>query len=103
MRRRAGRHPVAMDAGGGTPENASTARRRERAGGRWRRRMCNRFQVGDLDVLVVSDGEISFPAHAYFPASSEELWKAHDRWRNHDGTLTFPYSCFLVRSGERRV
>ena len=65
--------------------------------------MCNQFQVGDLDVLVVSDGEISFPAHAYFPASSEELWKAHDRWRNHDGTLTFPYSCFLVRSGDRRI
>lgn len=65
--------------------------------------MCHRFQVGELDVLVVSDGEITFPAHAYFPASNEDLWKAHERWRNHDGTLTFPYACFLVRSGERRV
>ena len=65
--------------------------------------MANRFQVGDLDVLVVSDGSVTFPAHAYFPASTQEAWAVHDRWRDHDGNLTFPYTCFLVRSGDRRV
>jgi glyoxylase-like metal-dependent hydrolase (beta-lactamase superfamily II) len=65
--------------------------------------MANRFQVGDLDVLVVSDGSVTFPATAYFPASTEEAWKPHDRWRDHEGNLTFPYASFLVRSGDRRV
>jgi glyoxylase-like metal-dependent hydrolase (beta-lactamase superfamily II) len=65
--------------------------------------MANRFQVGDLDVLVVSDGDVTFPAHAYFPASTKEAWGVHDRWLDHEGNLTFPYTCFLVRSGDRRV
>ena len=65
--------------------------------------MPNRFQVGDLDVLVVSDGSVTFPAHAYFPASTKEAWAVHDRWLDHEGNLTFPYTCFLVRSGNRRV
>ena len=65
--------------------------------------MANSFRIGELEVLVLSDGDITFPAHQYFPASTQEPWKAHDRWLNHDGTLTFPYSCFVVRSGDRRV
>ncbi|MEX2226339.1 MAG: MBL fold metallo-hydrolase [Dehalococcoidia bacterium] len=59
--------------------------------------------MGELDVLVVSDGSVTFPATAYFPASTQAAWTAHDRWLDHAGNLTFPYSCFLVRSGDRRV
>ena len=65
--------------------------------------MANRFKVGEIEVLVVSDGTISFPAEAYFPASKKEGWAAHERWLNHDGTLTFPFSSFVVRSGGKTL
>lgn len=60
--------------------------------------MGNRFRVGDLEVIAVSDGSISFPAHQYFPASTEEGWQRHARWLDHEGRVTFPYGCFVVRS-----
>lgn len=63
--------------------------------------MSNRFHVGELEVLALSDGDISFPAHQYFPASTEEQWQKHERWLDHEGKVTFPYGCFLVRSGDR--
>jgi glyoxylase-like metal-dependent hydrolase (beta-lactamase superfamily II) len=59
--------------------------------------------VGNLEVLVVKDGTIDFPPHQYFPASTEEQWKSHTRWLNHDGTLTFPFSSFVVRGGGRTI
>ncbi|HET6614306.1 MAG TPA: MBL fold metallo-hydrolase [Dehalococcoidia bacterium] len=65
--------------------------------------MANRFKVGDIDVLVVSDGTVTFPAPAYFAGTTAEQWAVHDRWLGHDGTLTFPYTCFVVESGGRRV
>ncbi len=65
--------------------------------------MTNTFHVGDLEVLVLSDGDVTFPAPVYFPASTEEAWKKHQRWLAHDGTITFQYGCFLVRSGGKSV
>ncbi|HEY8171926.1 MAG TPA: MBL fold metallo-hydrolase [Dehalococcoidia bacterium] len=65
--------------------------------------MSNTFRIGDLEVLVVSDGSISFPATAYFAGSTAESWEPHKRWLDHDGKIEFPYSCFVVRSGARRV
>jgi glyoxylase-like metal-dependent hydrolase (beta-lactamase superfamily II) len=65
--------------------------------------MANAFNVGEIEVLVVSDGTISFPPEAYFPASKKEDWAAHERWLNHDGSLTFPFSSFVVRSGGKTL
>jgi glyoxylase-like metal-dependent hydrolase (beta-lactamase superfamily II) len=65
--------------------------------------VANRFSVGDIEVLVVADGEITFPATAYFAGTTAERWALHDRWLGHDGTLTFPYTCFVVESKGRRV
>jgi glyoxylase-like metal-dependent hydrolase (beta-lactamase superfamily II) len=65
--------------------------------------MANTFTIGELEVLVVSDGDCTFPAPVYFPASTKETWEEHTRWTDHDGNLTFPFTCFLVKSGERRV
>ncbi len=60
------------------------------------------FSVGDLDVLVVSDGEAIFPGTGYFQNSDAD-WEQHKRWLDHDGNVVFPLGCFLVRSGESRV
>ncbi len=65
--------------------------------------MSNTFRVGDLEVLVVSDGSAKAPGTVYFTGSTEEQWKKHARWLDHEGNVNFPFSCFLVRSGDRRV
>jgi glyoxylase-like metal-dependent hydrolase (beta-lactamase superfamily II) len=63
----------------------------------------NNFKIGDLDVLVVSDGTISVPPTVYYRGTSEDDWQRHKRWLNHQGILDFSMACFLVRSGDRKV
>jgi glyoxylase-like metal-dependent hydrolase (beta-lactamase superfamily II) len=65
--------------------------------------VANRFTIGDLEVLVVSDGEARAPGTVYFPASTPEAWEPHKRWLDHEGNVVFPFSCFLVRTGDRQV
>jgi glyoxylase-like metal-dependent hydrolase (beta-lactamase superfamily II) len=64
--------------------------------------MAAKFSVGDLEVLVVSDGEAIFPGHQYFQNDPAD-WGAHKRWLDHEGKVVFPLGCFLVRSGDKRV
>lgn len=65
--------------------------------------MANRFSIGDLDVLVVSDGTLVVPPRVYYRGTTEADWQRHKRWLNHQGNLEFTMACFLVRSGDRRV
>ena len=65
--------------------------------------MANRFTIGDLEVLVMSDGQAQVPATVYFPGSTVEQWEPHKRWLDHQGNVVFPFTCFLVRSGDRQV
>jgi glyoxylase-like metal-dependent hydrolase (beta-lactamase superfamily II) len=65
--------------------------------------MPNTFMVGDLQVTAIADGQVVFNPTEYFTASTAESWQPHARWLDHDGRLTFPFGCFVVRSGERTV
>lgn len=65
--------------------------------------MANRFKVGDLEVLVVSDGKAALPGTMYFRGTTPEQWNLHKRWLNHEGNVEFEFGCFLVRSGDTRV
>ena len=65
--------------------------------------MVNVFKIGNLDVIAVADGDVSFPAKAYFAGTTDAQWEPHARWTDHAGNLVFPFGCFVVRSGERRV
>ena len=65
--------------------------------------MANRFTIGDLEVLVISDGQAQAPATVYFPGRTVEQWEPHKRWLDHQGNVVFPFTCFLVRSGDRQV
>ncbi len=65
--------------------------------------MANAFKVGDLDVIAVSDGSVTFQPTAYFAGTTAEQWEPHARWTSHEGSVVFPFGCFLVRSGETRV
>lgn len=65
--------------------------------------MANTFRVGEIDVLVVTDGSITFPATAYFAGTTAEQWQSHARWLDHDGNIAFEYSCFVVKSAGTTV
>jgi glyoxylase-like metal-dependent hydrolase (beta-lactamase superfamily II) len=62
----------------------------------------NKFSIGDLSVIVLSDGEATFPGFKYFQVP-ETAWTPHLRWLDHNGNLVFPFGCFLVRTGDRTV
>lgn len=65
--------------------------------------MANRFKIGDIDVLVVSDGQAVFPGHMYFRGVTPEQVKPHERWFDHAGNVTFPFTCFVVNTGGKKV
>jgi len=65
--------------------------------------VANTFKIGDLDVLVVSDGFAKVPVTVYYAGTTPEQWEPHKRWLDHQGNLEFPFACFLVRSGDRRL
>ena len=64
--------------------------------------MPNAFSIGDLSVVVLCDGEATFPGFKYFGVP-DEAWTPHLRWLDHKGDLVFPFSCFLVRSKVQTV
>ena len=65
--------------------------------------MAKRFTIGEIEVTVVSDGEVTVPATTYFPGTTAEQWQPHARLMDHQGNLTFPFSSFVIRSGDRTV
>jgi glyoxylase-like metal-dependent hydrolase (beta-lactamase superfamily II) len=65
--------------------------------------MPNTFKIGDIEVLVLSDGVARAPGTMYFPGTTTEQWAEHKRWLDHQGNVEFPFSCFLVRAGDRRI
>jgi glyoxylase-like metal-dependent hydrolase (beta-lactamase superfamily II) len=65
--------------------------------------MSNTFNIGALEVLVVSDGSIAFPATSYFRGTTDAQWQDHARWLDHGGNIVFPFSSFVVRSGGKTV
>ena len=58
--------------------------------------MANTFKIGDLEVLVVSDGTARAPGTMYFQGTTPEQWEPHKRWLDHEGN-------FLVRSAGKTV
>jgi glyoxylase-like metal-dependent hydrolase (beta-lactamase superfamily II) len=56
-------------------------------------------QVGDIDVIAVSDGVGRLPK-AYFPQSD---WTGHDELFDADGTMHIPIGCFIIRTGDTTV
>jgi glyoxylase-like metal-dependent hydrolase (beta-lactamase superfamily II) len=65
--------------------------------------MANRLNVGDIEIIVVSDGEAKMKPTDYFPASTPEAWEPHKALLDEDGLLTFPFTCFVIRSGDQTV
>jgi glyoxylase-like metal-dependent hydrolase (beta-lactamase superfamily II) len=65
--------------------------------------MANTFKVGEIELTVVSDGEAKMKGTDYFPASTPETWGPHRALLDDEGFLTFPFTCIVVRSGDKRV
>lgn len=65
--------------------------------------MPNAFRVGDIDVVAVSDGDLAMMTTEYFAGTTAEQWSHYPRWAGHDGRMTIPMGCFVVRSGGKTV
>lgn len=65
--------------------------------------MANSFKIGDLEVLVLSDGTAKVPGTFYFAGTTKEQWDRHQRWQDHEGNVEFQFSSFIVSSNGRRV
>lgn len=65
--------------------------------------MVERLMVGDIEITVVSDGEAKMVPTDYFPASTAAAWEAHKTLLDPDGMLTFPFTCYVVRSAGKAV
>ncbi len=65
--------------------------------------MANTFQIGDVEVLVVSDGTLRLPPTTYYSGTTAAQWEPHKRWLDHNGNIEFAFSCFLVRSAGKSV
>src|SRR5262249_42928558 len=50
-----------------------------------------------------SDGVVRLGGKDYFAGTTDADWEPHARWLDHDGKMTFPFGCFVVRSGDKRV
>ena len=46
--------------------------------------MANTFKIGDLEVLVFSDGTAKVPGTMYFAGTTKEQWDQHKRWQDHE-------------------
>jgi glyoxylase-like metal-dependent hydrolase (beta-lactamase superfamily II) len=66
-------------------------------------KMPNRFSVGDIEVIAVSDGEIWMVPTEHFLGTTDEQWSHHARWLSHDGLMRSPLGCFVIRSGGQTV
>jgi glyoxylase-like metal-dependent hydrolase (beta-lactamase superfamily II) len=65
-------------------------------------RMANRFQVGNIEVIAVSDGMIQLPGLDYFGKTAAE-WEPHKAMLDENGNIQSPLGCFLIRSGGRTL
>jgi glyoxylase-like metal-dependent hydrolase (beta-lactamase superfamily II) len=65
--------------------------------------MASKFEIGGVEVLVVSDGEGRAPGTMYFQGTTPEQWEVHKQWLDHDGNVVFPFTCFVIRSGGKTV
>ncbi len=63
----------------------------------------NRFKVGDIEIIVVSDGQAKMKGTEYFPLSTPETWEPHKALLDDEGFYTFPFTCFVIRSGDKMV
>jgi len=65
--------------------------------------MAKQFKIGDMDVIVLLDGIGRAPGPMYFQGTTPEQWEPHKRWLDHAGNVEFPFTCYLVMAGDRKV
>src|SRR5690349_8283971 len=65
--------------------------------------MANKFNIGDIKVTVISDGQGHAPGTLYFQGTTDEQWAPHKRWLDHQGHVQFPFTCFIVETGDRTL
>jgi glyoxylase-like metal-dependent hydrolase (beta-lactamase superfamily II) len=61
------------------------------------------MKIGDIEITPLVDGELSVPATAAYPSTTEADWEPHKRWLTHDGRIELTIGCFLIRTAGRAI
>ncbi len=61
------------------------------------------IRIGNVEIISLSDADLSFPAADFFPTVSEESWASHHQYLGDDGNLHPNAGCFAVRSSGRII
>ena len=63
----------------------------------------NRLQIGNVEVLALSDGRLQFVPSEFFPTVSEADWEPYRDQLEADGSIVLNVGSFLLRSDGRTV
>ena len=61
------------------------------------------IRIGNVEIISLSDADLSFPTADFFPSVSAETWNSHRQYLGEDGNLHPNAGCFAVRSSGRTI
>ncbi len=61
------------------------------------------IRIGNVEIISLSDADLSFPVADFFPTVSAETWNAQRQYLGDDGNLHPNAGCFAVRSSGRTI
>ena len=61
------------------------------------------IRIGNVEIISLSNADLSFPAADFFPTISAQSWNSHRQYLGDDGYLHPNAGCFAVRSSGRTI
>ena len=61
------------------------------------------IRIGNVEIISLSDADLSFPAADFFPTVSAETWTSHRQYLGDDGNIHPNAGCFVVRSSGQTI
>ena len=61
------------------------------------------IRIGNVEIISLSDADLSFPPADFFPTVPAEAWTSHRQFLGEDGNLHPNAGCFAVRSSGRTI
>ena len=61
------------------------------------------IRIGNVEIISLSDADLSFPPSEFFPTVPAQAWMPHRQFLGDDGNLHPNAGCFAVRSSGRTI
>jgi glyoxylase-like metal-dependent hydrolase (beta-lactamase superfamily II) len=61
------------------------------------------IKIGNVELIALSDADLSFPPSDFFPTIPAEAWEAHRQYLGADGNLNPNAGCFVIRSSGQTI